>query len=78
MPENGEVAPGVCPVCASAVADGRPIGGIWTGSAKSKARNGPMHATVCAKCGTKLLAMPTWEESEAGHLVWERDRSDDD
>ena len=62
--------PNTCPVCFAAVID-EGCGGIWTGSSKSKARNGPLHHATCKGCRSQLTASPTCEEAEAGIFVWE-------
>ena len=52
---------GICPVCFTAVVD-KGGGGIWTGSTKSKASNGPLHSATCNSCHSLLIATPTLYE----------------
>jgi hypothetical protein len=61
---------GICPVCFAGVVDEGCVG-IWTGSTKSKASNGPLHYATCKRCRTELTASPTSEESNAGVFIWE-------
>jgi hypothetical protein len=49
----------------------RPIGGIWTGGIRCRARNGPMFAATCYACGSELISCPTHEEADAGKFFWE-------
>ena len=63
--------PGQCPLCSAEIGNTKPAGGIWTGSTKSKASNGPVYGGHCTKCDEKLIAMPTSEEAEAGIFTWE-------
>ncbi len=63
--------PGKCPLCSAAMGNTRPVGGIWTGSRGSKAKNGPLYEGHCTKCDEKFIAMPTTEEAEAGIFIWE-------
>jgi len=66
-------APGICPVCLAPVVD-EGCGGIWTGSTKSKASNGPLHHATCKSCRSELTACPTHEEGEAGVFFWAFDK----
>ena len=68
--EKPNIIPGICPVCFAAVID-EGCGGIWTGSMKSKAANGPLHHATCGSCRALLTASPTHEEAKAGVFLWE-------
>ena len=68
---------GICPVCFAAVV-AESCGGIWTGSTRSKAANGPLHSATCKSCRSLLIASPTYQESKAGVFLWEFDEWGDD
>ena len=68
---------GICPVCFAAVAD-EGCCGIWTGSLKSKAHNGPLHSATCKSCRSLLIAGPTHEDAKAGVFLWEFSEWGDD
>jgi hypothetical protein len=70
MIEQPSNAPGICPVCFSLVVDEGCVG-IWSGSTKSKASNGPLHHATCKSCRSELTACPTREEAGAGVFIWE-------
>ena len=70
MTDHVEKRPGICPICSASVQVGN-SGGIWTGSMKSKARNGPLYHATCKACRSMLTASPTYEEAEAGVFIWE-------
>ena len=75
MIEQPNTIPGICPVCFAAVTD-KGCGGIWTGSMKSKASNGPLHHAACENCGALLTASPTHEQAQAGVFLWKFWRRD--
>jgi hypothetical protein len=77
MIQEPNKVPGICPICFAAVAD-EGCGGIWTGSTKSKARNGPLHSATCKNCHALLISTPTYDESEAGVFIWEFSEWEDD
>ena len=77
MIETPNHVPGICPVCFAAVID-EGCCGIWTGSTKSRASNGPLHHTTCKKCRSLLIAMPTNEDADAGVFQWEFSKWGDD
>jgi len=70
MIEQPNDSPGICPVCFAAVMD-EGCCGIWTGSTKSKASNGPLHHATCKSCHSELTASPTDEEAGTGVFFWE-------
>lgn len=71
MNEPAQASPGVCPLCSVTVDNKASQVGIWTGSVKSKASNGPVYALTCSGCGESLVAMATREEANAGTFYWE-------
>jgi hypothetical protein len=70
MVERPNDISGIYPVCFASVTDDG-CGGIWTGSAKSKAPSGPLHHATCKSCRALLTASPTHQEAEAGVFLWE-------
>ena len=77
MIEQPNRVPGICPICFAAVSD-EGCGGIWHGSMKSKARNGPLHSATCKNCHALFISTPTHEESKAGVFLWEFSKWEDD
>lgn len=69
MDEKPIDVPGICPLCFAHVID-QGCCGIWTGSIRSKASNGPLHQTSCESCLLEVAATPTKEEAARGVFHW--------